>query len=304
MATGRLRVSVCPWGHVQEWRADFEGQLGELLRTAFRGWDDGGSLTAAGDGCYRLVVPARLRAQVASGVVERATFRRELAVAEPVDGENPPELLSPSHPVVAATLRELGNEASQPGFAHRFDVEASEDESLVLSFVARFVDGDGRTVDERLEVVELDADATVGTDPDIALRRLGVDAASDPRRPDPDRIPPWQQSFDALVAAGSAEAARRAEAHRGELVGIAAEMAGEEREALALWHHEEAARIELLSFGTASQPSFEQAEAFAARTAALETEAQRRRLVLRERTQVKVASVELLGGRLLVRAAR
>lgn len=106
------------------------------------------------------------------------------------------------------------------------------------------------------------------------------------------------------MAAASAEAGRRAERHRAGLVEIAAEMAGEEREALALWRHEEAQRAELLSFGTAAQPTFEQGEAFAARSAALEAEAQRRRLALRERTQVKVASVELLGGRLLIRPAR
>jgi len=283
---------------------NFEDQLGELLRSAFRGWDDGGALTSTGEGCYRLAVPGRLRGQVGATVIDRATFAREIAVSEPADGEVAPELLSPSHPVVAATLRELRNEASRPEFAHRFDVEASDTESLVLSFVARFVDGDGRTVDERLEAVEVDADGVVGTDPGLALRRLGVDAPSDPRRVDPERIPPWQRAFEGLVAVASAEASRRAELRRVELVEVATEMAGEEREALALWHREEAQRAELLSFGTATQPSFEQAEAFAARTAALESEAQRRRATLRERTQVKVASVELLGGRLLVRAAR
>jgi hypothetical protein len=283
---------------------DFEDQLGELLRSAFRGWDDGGVLTPTGDGCYRLVVPARLRGQGGATVIERATFARELAVSEPADGEVAPELLSPSHPVVAATLRELRNEAARPDFVHRFDVEASDTESLVLSFVSRFVDGDGRTVDERLEAVEVDADGVVGTDPGLALRRLGVDAPSDSLRADPDRIPQWQQAFEAVVAAASTEAARRAEQHRAELIEIATEMAAEEREALALWRREEAERAELLSFGTAAQPTFEQAEAFAARSAALESEAQRRRLALRERTQVKVASVELLGGRLLVRPAR
>ncbi len=283
---------------------DFEGQLGELLRSAFRGWDDGGALSATGEGCYRLVVPARLRPRVGVTTIERATFRRELAVGGPADGATAPDLLSPSHPVVAATLRELRDEAARPGFAHRFDVEASDTESLVLSFVARFVDGEGRTVDERLEAVEVDADGHAGTDPEVALRRLGVDAASDARRVDPDRIPLWQERFERLAAVASSEAARRAEQRRAELAEVAADMAGQEREALALWKREEAERVELLSFGLSSQPSFEQAEAFAVRTAALEAEAQRRRLALRERTQIKVASVELLGGRLLVRAAR
>lgn len=283
---------------------DFEGQLGDLLRTAFKGWDDGGALVSTAPGVYRLQVPDRFRAELGTSQFERATFRRELAVADLAsDVDAAPEFLSPAHPLVAATLRELRDEAARPGFAHRFDVEASDDEGLVLSFVARFVDGDGRTIDERLEAVEVSLGGAVSGDAEAAMRRLGVDAPSDPRRPAPDRLGPWHDAFPRLAEAAAGEARRRAEEHRRLLADAAAELAAQEREALAIWRSEESHRLEQLVFGAAAQISFEQEQAFRERRAALESEAERRRSVLRERTQIRVASVELLGGRLLVEAA-
>ena len=175
---------------------DFEGQLGDLLRRAFRGWDDGGALVPAGPGLYRVSVPDRLQAEVGTDHFDQATFRRELAVADLAsEADAAAEFLSPAHPLAAATLRELRDEATRSGFAHRFDVMTADEEGLVLSFLARFLNGDGRTGDERLEAVEVSLDGVAGTDPVEALHRLGVDARSDPRPVDPSALPRWQQAF-------------------------------------------------------------------------------------------------------------
>jgi hypothetical protein len=55
--------------------------------------------------------------------IERATFARGIAVARQDEDENAPEFLSPGHPLVAAALRRLRDEAADPAFVHRFDVE-------------------------------------------------------------------------------------------------------------------------------------------------------------------------------------
>jgi superfamily II DNA or RNA helicase len=96
---------------------DFEAHLGELLRAAFRGWDDGGTIEPLERGIVRVRVPARLRGQVGTAVIERATFRRDVAVAgADEEEERVPEFLSPAHPLVEATLRTLRDEAADPTF--------------------------------------------------------------------------------------------------------------------------------------------------------------------------------------------
>ena len=104
------------------------------------------------------------------------------------------------------------------------------------------------------------------------------------------------------MQAALTEAARRADVQRGALAESAAELAAAERQTLAVWQSEEFRRLEHMVFGDAAQISFEQERAFSERRIALETEAERRRATLRDRTHVRVAAVEPLGGRLLVGA--
>ncbi len=56
---------------------DFEKELGGLLRTAFRGWDDEGMLEALEPGLVRVKVPGRLRLRLGRAEIPRATFRRD-----------------------------------------------------------------------------------------------------------------------------------------------------------------------------------------------------------------------------------
>ena len=153
---------------------DFEPEVRSLLETAFRAWDDGGRIDALGDGLVRLLIPARLRGELRRSAVERATFRREVAVVGQDDPEGQaPEFLSPAHPLVDSVLRKLREEAADPTFDHRFDVEVGEPRGLVLSFALRFVDGDGRTADEQLEAVEVRRDFSLSSDPSADFARPG-----------------------------------------------------------------------------------------------------------------------------------
>ncbi|MBA3432246.1 MAG: hypothetical protein H0U16_12300 [Actinobacteria bacterium] len=115
---------------------DFENQVGELLRVAFKGWDDGGSIDPVGEGVVRIRVPRRLQPTLGAATIQKATFRRGVALAAQ-DNEDPdqPEFLSPAHPLVEAVLQRLRDEAALPDCPHRFDVEVGEPEGLVLTFV-------------------------------------------------------------------------------------------------------------------------------------------------------------------------
>jgi hypothetical protein len=216
--------------------------------------------------------------------------------------EEPIEFLTPAHPLIDATLRAIRDDARDPEFVHRFDVGVDADEGLVFSFVARYVDGESRTADERLLAVEVSHDGAVSKDSERDIARLGIDATSSPGRPDAARIEAWRNRFETLAATARAEADRRTAEHLLELDRIADELSGEERETLGRWKSDEKARIEKISFGNAMKVTFDQLDAYEERLQRLETEYERRLATLRDRSEIRLASLELLGGRLLVRA--
>jgi superfamily II DNA or RNA helicase len=283
---------------------DFREILEPLLRTTFHGWDDAGALVDTGQGVLRVTVPRRLRTELGTEI-RRATFNRHVAVAsQEVGDEEPIEFLTPAHPLIDATLRAIRDDGRDPSFPHRFDVAADATEGLVLSFVARYMDGEGRTVDERLEAVEVSVDDAVSRDAAHDLTRLGIDETSAPGRPDSARVGVWKARFAELAEDARVEAERRAAEHLDELGRIAVELGGKEREALGEWKSSEKSRIERISFGGALQVSFDQLNAYEERSARLEAEYERRLSTMRDRSDIRLASLELLGGRLLVQAAR
>ncbi|MCP3858148.1 MAG: hypothetical protein GY704_00705, partial [Phycisphaeraceae bacterium] len=274
---------------------DFRPLLEPLLKTTFHGWDDGGALTSVGDEIVTVTIPRRLRDQLATTAIDRATFGRLAAVESQEAGSSGPvEFLTPAHPLVAAVLRSIRDEARDPGFPHRFDVASDAIEGLVCSFVARYVDGESRTVDERLDAVQVSFDGAASTDPESDMGRLGVGDAGAAGSPDPERIDEWRDRYTDLVPAAKEEAARRATLHRGELDRIADEIIGEERESLARWKYEERDRIEKITLGT-GQVTFDQAEAYDARLKRLEDEYERRLDALRDRSSIRLSSLELIG---------
>jgi superfamily II DNA or RNA helicase len=282
---------------------DFRERLEPLLRTTFHGWGDGGVIADTGDNTVRVTVPRRLRDQLGAEV-PRATFNRRIAVAsQEANDEEPIEFLTPAHPLVVATLRAIRDDARDPGFAHRFDVEIDSSEGLVISFITRYIDGESRTVDERLEPVEVSLDGTASRDGRRDLGRLGITKASAAGHPDVGRIDHWKSRFTELAAVARREAERRVGEHLRELDRIAGELAGEEREALGRWKSDEKDRIERISFGTGGTMTFDELEAYEERVRRLETEYERRLNTLRDRAEIRLASLELLGGRLLVRSA-
>jgi superfamily II DNA or RNA helicase len=281
---------------------DFRELLQPLLRTTFHGWDDGGTVADVGQDIVRVTIPRRLRPELGAEI-PRATFNRQVAVAsQDASEEKPIEFLTPAHPLIDATLRAIRDDARDPEFVHRFDVAVNAYEGLVFSFVARYVDGESRTADERLLAVEVSLDGAVSRDSERDFGRLGIDEISPSGRPDSARIAAWRRRFEPLAAAARVEAERRTADHLLELDRIADELSGEEREALGRWQSDEKSRIEKISFGTSMTLTFDQLEVYEERLQRLEFEHERRLETLRDRSKIRLASLDLLGGRLLVRA--
>jgi superfamily II DNA or RNA helicase len=283
---------------------DFEAHVGDLLQTAFRGWDDEGTIEPVEPGIVRVKVPARLRAEVGVSSIERATFRRDVAVLAADEEESKaPEFLSPAHPLVGATLQELRDEATDPRFPHRFDVETGDRDGLVLSFVTRFVDGEGRTVEEALMAVEVGLDGAASHHPIADFQRLGVDAPWNGRVPSVEAIAPWREAFPQLAEAARVEAQRRAERRRTELVDLAHELLADELEALGVWKAEEVRKVEVMTLGLEAAVSFEAGQSYEQSLQQLQAEYGRRREAIRDRSEIHLAGIDLLGGRLVVRRA-
>jgi superfamily II DNA or RNA helicase len=149
-------------------------------------------------GVFRVVVPASLQAEVNRDAYPRATFRRDIAVAEELRPEAPPEawsgpglvegpvegdregaqrveFLSPGHPLVRAALRRMRGKVFSPGFHSRVSyrkVPRDIEGGFLFTYAMRFVDGRGEAIEERFETVFVGLDGQVSRDPEADLRRF------------------------------------------------------------------------------------------------------------------------------------
>ena len=155
---------------------DFQDRVQALLVPAFQGWADGGRIEDIEPGIVRIEIPRRLRRLLDRDTVSRATYQRDVAVAEgDQDRDDPAELLSPGHPLMEAVAQALREESMDSRFEHRFDVAADSSPALVLSFLARYGDAEGRTVEERIDAVAVEMEGAVSADPRADLARLALD---------------------------------------------------------------------------------------------------------------------------------
>lgn len=144
-----------------------------FLRTFFR--LEGGRLEETGEeGVFRVLVPRCLQGEIGRARYERATFRRDLAVAEEDREEGKRvEFLSPGHPLVQAALRRMRGKIYSPNFPSRIAYRRAPHGSppgFVFTYALRFVDGRGETVEERFEAVFVGLDGQVSRDGVADLR--------------------------------------------------------------------------------------------------------------------------------------
>jgi hypothetical protein len=287
---------------------DFQDRVEALVVPAFRGWSDGGKTEEIEPGIVRIEIPRRLRRLLDRDTVPRATYRREVAVGEAdEDRDDPAELLSPGHPLVEAVAQALREDSMDPRFQHRFDVAADTSPTLVCSFLARYGDAEGRTVEERLDAVAVEMDGTVSADPQADLARLALDGQPGDlgvtARPDPSAITAWQEEYERLATLARHEAESRGLRHVQKLTEEARRIYEEELSALAIWRRDQEERIDADTIGLSAQISFETAAAFEQRRAELDAAYERRVEALRDQSTIELTSIDLIGGLLLVSPA-
>jgi hypothetical protein len=177
------------------------------------------------DGIYRVVVPVSLRAEVGRDVYPRATFRRDIAVAEElrpelVEGDRGDaqrvEFLSPGHPLVRAALRRMRGKLFAPGFQSRISyrkVPQDEEGGFLFTYAMRFVDGRGETIEERFETIFVGLDGRVSRDPEADLRRFTrPQPVRDPNltpREEREVLPRFKAAFEMAREKADLEAQRR-----------------------------------------------------------------------------------------------
>jgi superfamily II DNA or RNA helicase len=206
-----------------------------------------GKLTSTGEkDIYRVSVPPSLQPEVGRDSYPRATFRRDVAIAE-ADAEEweRVEFLSPGHPLIQAALRRMRGKVFAPGFTSRVSyckVPADQSAGLLFTYAARFVDGRGETIEERFEVVFVGLDAQVSRDPDADLRRF-VHPAPFNGNPNlteqevADVLPRFQAAFGQARERAWTEAQQRQEARVQQLVQQQERIAEDALMRLGLWKH-------------------------------------------------------------------
>jgi ERCC4-related helicase len=185
-----------------------------FLRTFFR--LEGGRLEETSEeGVFRVIVPRSLQGEIRRDSYERATFRRDLAVAEEDREESRRvEFLSPGHPLVQAALRRMRGKIHAPNFPSRIAyrrMPAGSPPGFVFTYALRFVDGRGETVEERFEAVFVGLDGQVSHDGLADLRWIaecrsfGHLSEAEARA----LLPRFQAIFETAKALAEAEVRRR-----------------------------------------------------------------------------------------------
>ena len=211
-----------------------------FLRTFFR--LEGGRLEETGEaGVFRVLVPHSLQGEIGQDRYERATFRRDLAVAEEDrEADRRVEFLSPGHPLVQAALRRIRGKIHSPHFPSRMAYRRTPPGSaagFVFTYALRFVDGRGETVEERFEAVFVGLDGQVSHD-GLADLRWVAECRSFGHLSEKEArtlLPRFQAIFETAKALAEAEVRRRQAERTRELEALQRDIAEEALIRLGRW---------------------------------------------------------------------
>jgi hypothetical protein len=205
-------------------------------------------------GIYRIVVPHSLQAEVGRERYSRATFRRDIAVAEAdraaQDGERV-EFLSPGHPLVQAALRRMRGKIFAPNFQSRVSyrrVTEAATKGFFFTYAARYLDGRGETIEEQFMAVFVGLDGQVSQDAQADLHRFvqPEHLASDPNLNEQEEqavLSPYREAFGAARASALQEAQRRQQERVQYLIAQQERIAEEALMRLGLWKHASEQRL-------------------------------------------------------------
>jgi ERCC4-related helicase len=166
---------------------------------------------------FRVTVPDSLRNEVDREIYPRATFRRDIAVAEEdMEANKRVEFLSPGHPLVQAALRRVRGKLYAPGFQSRLSyrkVPANSKAGYLFTYAMRYLDGRGETIDEHFEVIFARLDGTISHDSVADLRRFTEkERVADPNltpQEEAIKLPVYKSGFERALELANTEAGRR-----------------------------------------------------------------------------------------------
>lgn len=212
--------------------------------------DGGGIYPTRETGVYRVVVPRALQREMhtSKGIAvesyPRATFQRTIAVAE-AESESAQrvEFLSPGHPLIQAALRHMRGLTFHPDFLSRVAyrrMPQSFPPGFLFTYVARFIDGRGETVEERFEVILVGLDGQASQQPEEDLwiftekRPFGNLSEQEVE----DLLPRFQIAFESACRSAEREMQRRQEERCAQLIAGQYEIAEEALMRLGKWEGE------------------------------------------------------------------
>lgn len=181
-------------------------------------------------GVVRITTPMVLRAETGRDVYPRATFRRDIAVAEEDrEAGQRVEFLSPGHALVRAALRRMRGHVYAPGFASRVSyrkIAPTATGGFLFTYALRFLDGRGETIEERFEVIFVSLAGQASTDSEADLRLFAQTDPADAVVRDPNltdvevrtHLPTYEAAFECAREQAEAEIRQRQQARVQQLI--------------------------------------------------------------------------------------
>lgn len=213
---------------------------------------DGGALHPTREnGIWSLDVPRRLQDDLKNAKGQRienyprVTFQRKIAVAEAErDTDERVEFLSPGHPLVQTALRHMRGRAFEARFLSRMAyrrTNAGSNPGFIFTYVLRFVDGRGETIEERFETVFVGLDGQVSQNSEEDLRRFTEKRISGglfgnlSEKEEKNLLPRFQVAFEPAQITAQQEVERRRELRRQELVKVQRDISSKALVRLGRW---------------------------------------------------------------------
>lgn len=200
------------------------------------------------EGIVRVTIPPVLRPELGGlSQIARATFRRDIAVAEK-DNQQRAEFLSPGHPLVQAALRRMRGKVYAADFKSRLSVRrvaADQTPGFLFTFAMRFLDGRGEAIEERFEPVFVALNGPTSADSLADQRRFKLPSQGNPTAAETEQIKNrYPADFARAQADAWAEARRRQQARVTELARQQEHIAEEAFERLGIWEYASMQRLE------------------------------------------------------------
>jgi hypothetical protein len=205
-------------------------------------WLEHGQLTPLLEpGTFEIQVPKRYQRKsvvdqrnVIPDKVKQAVFQRELAV---LPAYRDADFLTPAHPLVAELLRTMRGRLFDLSFGARatYRIVTGDEAGFLFTFFLRYLDGTGRLLEERLELVFADLNCAVSIDA-VADRARFLEPPIRRNLKDGDLLEArYRPHWESAMSIARLEATRRFDEHLARLRTERRELGDREWDRLQRW---------------------------------------------------------------------